>query len=859
MISDDDGAVRVAPPVHIFSTWVEAQAVRARMLHGLPIPESLDAITGLLTWTETAKGKFEQTGRSFELAAARQARDADRFLRQWLDDENNPYLEERFFAMRSASRRKLQESDLFSTEDWIQDLTEVLQAEGGCPLVLPEGIELVGFVEFTSQESRLLEALEQRGVEVRHQSFDREASNGQVRAFLTPEDEWQAAVAWAKSRLDEGAQRLAIVMPASTTSRGTGGRRFRDLMNAVFHPVESSCLDDSSISDFYIPDAFALAECPVVKDALGLIRITLAGAERKLEFPLLSRWLLSRHWMESEWMARARLEIRLRKLGLFESSLRDVRRLAASEEWDDSLQGLVSAITDLPGTPGANFGVWFYEILEHWGWPGSCEDPTAVSDANSFVGLLERLDTMSFSDPSRALEAVEMMAADSRRSYGGGPLSPVQVLTPEVAIARQFEGVWVTGMDDANWPPPMTGNPYLPASARAQIPRMNPEGQLAYHRELTHRLSKSADQVVFSWSQDGGQGERNRSMLLPGSDCSEPDSVTASKLATAFWHHRGVSTDNHEPLVVVSEQAKGLPITLESEGRLPGGSGFFRLQAASPMGAYLRYRLSAEFPDAPSPLASPQYRGELMHQALRELYRQSVEAGRQPTFEEIPESVEAALIRLRARDKLTPSGFRAERQRLQQLLKEWLKLDNGREGIRVEAVEAARKLDCGGREISVRFDRLDRMADQSFFVLDYKSGGSPSRALKWTLSRMQEPQLPLYAVLLEDQGQIGSAGGIAFAIVRKGKCAYDGITGVEDGEAVKGIRKPGTRQLKAWDWPSLMAHWRSQIDGFTREILAGRADNCIYDAQIVEYSGLDLILRYSEAAGETDQGADDAI
>ena len=634
----------------------------------------------------------------------------------------------------------------------------------------------------------------------------------------------------------------------------------------MFHPETAARLEDKEIQDFFIPGADRLADSNIVRSAFLLLRFALAGSHAGFDFHDLSEWLRSRHWSggESESDSRCLLELQMRRRGYHRETLAGIRRLASQAGLENELEILAEKVDGLSAPEsGLRPGDAFYQMLSYWGWPGDEMVSRQSREVEKVLGLLERLNSIEDQGLSKALQTLEMMAGDTRLSFGGGPLSPVQILTPEVAAAGEFEGLWICNMDEASWPPPMSGNPFLPGMARKQIPRMNPEGQYAYYHRLTHLLSRAGEQVRFSWSKDGGQGPRSVSGLIAGLDGREGSTSSPISLAGSVRAMHSSGTDSRDTLELVVEDSAGLPLPAEGPVRIPGGSGFFRLQAACPMLAYFRYRLAADFPEAPSALASPLFRGDLVHQSLRELYQPLLGSGVKPGATDVPASVEAALIRLNAKERLTDSGFRAERERLVRLLNEWILLDNKRNGFVVEAVEGARTLTNASGELNIRFDRLDRMSDGRFFVLDYKSGGSGrSRALKWLLPRMQEPQLPLYAVLLEAAGE-GQAGGLAFAVVSKGRCRYDGICDDTNEAPTSGLRRTGVKgrsNLPGLEWSALMDHWREQVEMLGNEILAGRADNRSYDQEITDQAGMELILRHmmpqGSEGGEGTHGSD---
>ena len=182
----------IAPPTYIFSSWVEKLAVQIRMLEGREVPVSLTAWSGLLAWRSGIRSKFDDSSGYPDITAAKLARDADRLIRQWIPDEETPWLASPFFDIRKDAQRYLESRHLFSSEDWIQDLTGSLENKERGQVRLPEEISLVGFVEITLQESALLGALESHGTKITRHSTERPA-HVRVGSFPAPEDEWQAA------------------------------------------------------------------------------------------------------------------------------------------------------------------------------------------------------------------------------------------------------------------------------------------------------------------------------------------------------------------------------------------------------------------------------------------------------------------------------------------------------------------------------------------------------------------------------------------------------------------------------------------------------------------------------------------
>jgi ATP-dependent helicase/nuclease subunit B len=303
-------------------------------------------------------------------------------------------------------------------------------------------------------------------------------------------------------------------------------------------------------------------------------------------------------------------------------------------------------------------------------------------------------------------------------------------------------------------------------------------------------------------------------------------------------------------------------------------------QAACPMMAYFRHRLKASFASMPQPFADAAYRGSLMHAAMQFLF-----AGREghpgvPRSGQVVAAVAAAMNKHHARQRLLPVSFEAERLRLENLLLQWLEFETARQGFAVECPEQTITAELHGHPISVRADRIDRLDDGGLMIIDYKSSkGSTSG---WSQDRLQQAQLPLYAVLLsrQDQGMAsgvvsdavgsvvgGPVSGVALATVRQGECEFIGIS-AEAAATFDGIRsfdnqKTGfAKRFSGWD--HLLRHWEQGIDALAGEIKLGLSANTLYDKTSLQWAGMDILLRRQEGAawllehgGVGDEGDED--
>jgi exodeoxyribonuclease-5 len=208
--------------------------------------------------------------------------------------------------------------------------------------------------------------------------------------------------------------------------------------------------------------------------------------------------------------------------------------------------------------------------------------------------------------------------------------------------------------------------------------------------------------------------------------------------------------------------------------------------------------------------------------------------------------VERALARHDARTRLLRLNVEAERQRLVNLLEEWLEFESGRRDFLVEQREREVAATVHGHPVSMRVDRIDRLADGSLMIIDYKSGKPAVGG--WAKERIAQPQLPVYATLLRRvHGDTVSA--VAVASVRSGDCAMQGIAAAPDlawgSMQAFGARK-GTFSSRFDDWGALLAFWEQGVDALGLELVNGVAGNVVYDEDALRFWDLAPVLRHRE-------------
>jgi len=237
-------------------------------------------------------------------------------------------------------------------------------------------------------------------------------------------------------------------------------------------------------------------------------------------------------------------------------------------------------------------------------------------------------------------------------------------------------------------------------------------------------------------------------------------------------------------------------------------------------------------------------KGMLIHDALADFLAQSLEAGQ-----------------LAPRDRLIELGRRRFAEELGAypaltafwwprftVIADWFTARQAARGeARPMALEARGQLDFAGPagpfRLTARIDRMDRLADGTAEIIDYKTGGVPSRR---QVAFGHAPQLPLEALIAE----AGGFQDVAPATVTR--LAYWRLTGDGEGGTILDVVDPA----KGPDAATLVAEARAgmvaQIERFDRP-------ETPYAANIAEeldsgavYAHLARVLEWSAGAGEAE-------
>jgi ATP-dependent helicase/nuclease subunit B len=208
-----------------------------------------------------------------------------------------------------------------------------------------------------------------------------------------------------------------------------------------------------------------------------------------------------------------------------------------------------------------------------------------------------------------------------------------------------------------------------------------------------------------------------------------------------------------------------------------------------------------------------------------------------------------------ARESMPRRYLELEQMRLTQLVTEWLRYEATRAPFFVEDTEVEREQAIGGLELRLRLDRVDRLSDDTFLVIDYKTGDVSQKS--WELPRPDDVQLPLYAGFALDREK-EPLGGLVFAKIRPGEQqCFAGRMFDAKAWLLPGLTNRSDLVKRPLSIKNLI-EWRNYIERMARDFLEGCAavDPREYP-ETCERCGLQTLCRVNEHRAQQEKEIDE--
>jgi ATP-dependent helicase/nuclease subunit B len=761
------------------------------------------------------------------------------------------------------------------------------QALGAGTLTPPRQLVCAGFDGVGAAPRRLVEALRAAGCTVVDAPTEPEPPLAEpVRVGCADlSAQWRQVADWACARLQAAPQaRIGIVVPDLGTQRDALVHALVDALSPALRVQP----DQAAARPFNVSLGQPLAQAPLVSTALTLFDLLCESLPIVRVGSLLRSPFLAGGGPDgAEAARRAKLDRALRADGHWMGDLDRLRRVAlrldasgaahgdSAPQFGEALSQIERRLAPLRGRR-QSVPAWIavlFDVLSDIGFPGRSLDSV---EYQTHLRWRELMASMASLDTLLGAVRLDDVVARLRRSAGDTLFQaetgdvPVQVLGVLEAAHLQFDHLWVANLSDDRWPPEPQPNPLLPlALQRAwQVPSASPDLALALARQRMQDWRANVGELVYSHAEIEGDRPALASPLIAQVRAQRYDTLVAAPSPLPAQRLAGTAV----VASIVDQQAPALDA--QQAAQMRGGTRLFADQSACAFRAFAVHRLHASALVTPSPGLDAAARGGLLHAALAAFWQglpsqAALRAlGVAALHARVVTCAAEALDALVARQPhLIGRQLRAlEQERLLRTIHAWLDVEDTRPPFTVVTVEAEGEMSIGGLHVTVRPDRVDRLADGSLAIIDYKTGRVTAAA--WLDERPEEPQLPLYACAYADGAMPGGAQSVsvlAFAQLRPGDtrtiavAAADGLLPdarvIADDEIV--IAHPG--------WSGLMQDWQASLAHLARRFIDG--DAAVAPKHLIKscrYCDLPLLCRRDEraslaarlAADET-SGADD--
>ncbi len=708
--------------------------------------------------------------------------------------------DQRLFARAAQSYRSILDREYWVDDAGIADLVADLIRSGR--VKVPARVSIAGFDRLVPQAKRVLDAACEKGMSIDAVRETTAKANGTVRAYDNTEAELRAAGAWARRELEEDPeQRIAIVATNLEQNAAHYGRLVREGFVPGWQYAVAS--HRSAVNVSY---GKRLTDYPAVTIALLALRWLyddLTG--REVSLLLRSPIIGSR-----DTGGRARLELQLRQIPdrswspeMLLAELSDRESSADARDWIDRIRYLGGLRGELPRRDAPpSWAVVIDDTLTQLNWPGDGSlDSIEFQLINRWRELLNDLARLELVSPTLTiadvLSRVTAMAGETVfQPEVEGAL--VQLLGPLEAAGMEFDKLWVSGLTASNWPP--AGRPSSLISMNLQrsrnMPDATPQDTLDYARRVLERLTTSTRNLVCSYPLTDGDAEQGASGLLQQYEYEQ-----LSRSDDPGWH--AATLTEAVPLTIVP--ADPIP-TVAANEIISGGAATIQRQMTEPFAAFSFGRLGVKDIQPISFGLSASLRGNLIHDALRDLYSELPTRHDIASWhgDELDSRLAAALDKsfwrhMQNIDPVLRQLFRLEQQRAEKLLREVVALDSTRADFQIADVEGALQPTIAGLPLRLRADRIDRLSNAKIVILDYKTGSR--KAFLGANGLPKDMQLVVYAVAVNaDVSDLGLVN------IDSRSTSIDGA---------------GKQLTPSLDWDEVLASWIKLVEVAAAQIQRG--------------------------------------
>ncbi len=689
--------------------------------------------------------------------------------------------------------------------------------------LLPERVILTPAFAAHAGQKRLLAAMNERGVEVKHWApLSRPAATCQAYESSDAQQEMHAAIAWAKAQIDGDSdsastvdRTVGIIVPNLSGCRAQWLSALREHLN----PDKWWLNPETDRAQFNLSAGEPLAAYPWVAALTTVLAATIGNVDTEV----LAQALMHPRWGRTpKSLQRVQSQLlRLLKLGTGRCTLRDwldvlpaTLRAALEgssnakkqtrQSHQNTLLALVSALTEHPYIAQSDL----FQLEQAW------------SEALRRWAAMDRwLSPVSWRDAVR--EHVRISGQQTFQPQSG--TASIQVMGLLESAGVPLDVAWIVGFTDRVLPEAYEPHPMLPRAWQALI-----QVGLGSRDEVRRR----AQALWTNWNLLCGELHVSYAGDVEGS------AQRISPLAA------GVVLQTAPSLVAMTRRSRRVDSATTSDESLPNvaaqtthpalTAGMLEQQSHCPRKAAAMRLNLREWPEYAVGIPA-RLRGQVVHDVMHAVgevrIQQTRDNGCEPTLEMLRNAATEALVvavndAKQERPGIPATVWAIERDRLLPLIDKVLSLDAARGGFTVVAVEQDVRTEVLGCAFKLRLDRRDvytaAASDDACFgvVFDYKTG-NVSRA-DWfaenSSGRLAAPQLPLYlfalhAVFPADEPRIGAIG---YIVISDDDVKFVGV-------GADAALNPKRISANEPAWPDLTQAWQDELGVLIEEHRTGVA------------------------------------
>ena len=717
----------------------------------------------------------------------------------------------------------------------------------------PEKIFLVGFDRLTPQQMQFLDDLRGHGRTITNLWLTPEEQSSAPPLVITAptqQEELYAAAFWIRQRLEQNpSERIGVILPSVSAARPNIERIFRRVL-----APDSLHVSNASPR---LPYEFSLGEplhtLPLIRSALLFLR----WLTQPLAWEEASYCITAGHFENTTKDELARLDASLRT-HLHSTSgtialpwlLRFLQSNPKTE--NNPFLLVVQEATHLTRTENimqqsgvkpsvrtyAEWGMRAENILRTMQWsllqPKTSVEFQLLRRWSSVLDSIAAIDSVaapvSFSAWLDAVQSATHRALFTLESHG----APVQILGVAESAGIPFDVIWFLDASAESWPARGQAQPWIPWLLQKQftLPYADAQADYAHASHITQRILSTCKQAVFSFALEASAEESG-----PATNSASAVTRTSPVLQDILPHISQM--DAHTLLPTLKNKMQPVAslstLAVASEPPIPlpaanvrGGVRFLQLQAACPFRAFAELRLGSTPVEDPEPGIDPRTQGGLIHAVLHDFWSQVktqaalLELSAKQRNELLVHCILSAQSEVHSHLPHEDLLLAIESERIAERLLAWLNVEAQRPEFFVAACEKTLEhSEIGGVHFDCRIDRIDQVGD-GLALLDYKTGNIAASACRG--DRPDEPQLPTYAVLMQNDRQHNAPlRGVAFAHLNAKQSSFKIIHSLSQTFQAKDPRndKRNNPIVNANTLDTIVQNWRVTLENLAGEFRAG--------------------------------------